>query len=254
MQKSTARLPRKQRAASGIRGAAPPWGGRERLPCVLVAGSAGSGSLRGRCPRLCLRFCHSPSPSPSPRFCHCHSVSLSFPTPNLTSLSAAPHAEHRGPRLPRGVSARGARRERAALRAERGGRPSTRGSWSPRGRGAARVPTRGCRGFWSLRAPEIVTSATNARLSQSLPGTTAAGGGIRGPGSPKAPASQTHMPMPGTPGRGGGGGEWAAPQAQGHPGAEPPGTEARSFQNWAERRVPKSRWEKGALGCSAPRN
>lgn len=156
------------------------------------------------------------------RLCHCSPVSLAFPSPlptshlalHTTPWPAEPQAEHSGLRLRPGVSARGAHGTGGAAHEAGACALPPAAAGIPAGEQPSGSP-RGAPASDPVGAPEITTSPTHARFFQSLPG-GAAGVGIPGPGSPQAPASQTDWR--GTPGPGGGSGEWAAPQAQGHPG------------------------------------
>lgn len=170
-------------------------------------------------PSLSLRLFPSPAPACSPI------------TPTAPALApAAPFAGLWGGRLLPGVSApRGALSrcfcgKRPALpcgpfhqqRLEYP--PEKEPLWSPHDAPAASNP---------ISAPEIITSATIARLFQPFRGAAATAGGTRRPGSPKLSVSQTDSRN--TLGFGSGSGKWAASQGIDAPREEPSGNRGENF-------------------------
>lgn len=158
----------------------------------------------------------------------------------LTSLSTSPPVAPPRPMLSTGVSAsrevsaRGARSGRSCRR----GRACAfrRGSWHPRGRATARVPTRGSRGFWSHQRTCNDNFAHKHALVPVLTRDRRGRSGHSGTRVPKG--SRVPNPLAGhTWARRRKRGSGRHPRLRATPGKSRPGMEARSFQNWAERRV-----------------
>lgn len=234
MQKSMIRLPRKQKA-SGNRErispslARPLWNG-----CFSVSwGRTGLDLIPSLSLSLALSFRYCRSLSPSLRFGRRRSAPLPFPSPSLPPPPRSPPSRPRarGPPPPWVVWAQRATSGRCGRERPPAVPPLPPGGGRKREKEPHPSPHSSPAAANPISAPEIITSATDARLFQPLQGVgvAAGAGGTGGPGSPKAPASQTDSQS--TLGLGGGSGRRAAPRGSRRPGKSRPGTEARSFQN-----------------------